>query len=143
MTKKYYISKNDFINQKQKIIENIVNDLADNIDNDIEIIINKKRTLKQNNSLHKYFELVSEALNNQGLDFTKIFTNPVAIMITPELVKECMWRPIQKSMFKKLSTTTLEKQQEIDKIYDVMNKFLGEKFGVYVEFPNKEKLKED
>lgn len=99
--------------------------------------------MKQNNSLHKYFELVSEALNNQGLDFTKIFTNPVAIMITPELVKECMWRPIQKSMFKKLSTTTLEKQQEIDKIYDVMNKFLGEKFGVYVEFPNKEKLKED
>lgn len=134
---KYYILKNDLIEQKQRVIENIVNELSDNIDNDIEIIINKKRTLKQNNSLHKYFELVSDALNEKGLDFTQIFKNPVAIMITPEIVKECMWKPIQKSMFKKESTTKLNKKEEIDKIYDVMNKFLSEKFGIYIEFPNK------
>lgn len=46
MTKKYYISKNDYINQKQKIIENVVNEIADNIDNDIEIIINKKKDIE-------------------------------------------------------------------------------------------------
>jgi hypothetical protein len=136
---KYYILKNDFIEQKQRVIENIINELTDNIDNDIEIIINKKRTLKQNNSLHKYFELVSDALNEKGLDFTQIFKNTVAIMITPAIVKECMWKPIQKSMFKKESTTKLNKKEEIDKIYDVMNKFLSEKFEIYIEFPNKEK----
>lgn len=50
---------------------------------DVEIVVNNKRTLRQNNALHKYFELLSTELNNQGLDFTQVFKNPVAIIITP------------------------------------------------------------
>jgi hypothetical protein len=105
---------------------------------DVEVILNNKRTLLQNNALHKYFQLLSEELNNQGLDFTKIFKNPVAIMITPEIVKECIWKPIQKAMFKTKSTTKLSKQDQIDKIYDVINKKFSEDFEIFVEFPRKE-----
>lgn len=108
---------------------------------DVEIVVNNKRTLRQNNALHKYFELLSVELNNQGLDFTHVFKNPVAIMITPEIVKECIWKPIQKAMFKTKSTTKLSKQEQIDKIYDVINKKLSEEFGIYVEFPSEESYK--
>lgn len=106
------------------------------INNDFEIIINNKRTLKQNSSLHLYFEMVSKELNEAGLDFQKIFKNPTAIIITPLIVKECMWRPIQKAMFNTKSTTKLSKTKQIEMIYDVLNKKLSE-FGIYVQFPNK------
>jgi hypothetical protein len=108
---------------------------------DVEIVVNNKRSFKQNSALHLYFQLLSTELNNRGLDFTQVFKNPLAIMITPEIVKECMWKPIQKAMFKTKSTTKLSKQEQIDKIYDVINKKLSEDFGVYVPFPsNKERI---
>ena len=90
--------------------------------------------------MHKYFELLSEAFNEKGLDFTKIFKNPVAIVITQTIIKECMWKPLQKIMFGKTNTTKLAKQSEIDKIYDVLNKKLSEEFCIYVPFPNKEQI---
>ncbi len=43
-------------------------------------------------------------------------------------LKEMMWKPIQKAMFGKGSTTQLKKQEEIDKIIDVFVKFFAEKF---------------
>jgi len=104
---------------------------------DLEITLNNKRSLKQNNSLHLYYELLAKEFNNAGLDFKQIFDNPVDIIITPLIVKECLWKPIQTAMFGTKSTTKLSKQEQIDKIYDVINKKVSE-FGIYVPFPNKE-----
>ena len=39
------------------------------------------------------------------------------------------------------STIKLKKTEQIEMIYDVINKKLSESFGVYVPFPNKEDLK--
>jgi len=143
MTKKYYISKNDFIEQKQNEIVKIVDEIANNIDYDIEIIINKKRTLKQNKSLHLYYQLVAEALNEKGLTLSTLLeNNQFDLIITPEIIKG-IWKSIQKSMYKTISTKDLEKSQQIEKIYDVMNDFLSEKFEIYVEFPNKDNLKKE
>lgn len=108
---------------------------------DFEITINNKRSLAQNNALHLYYSLLSDEFNNQGLDFEKIFKNPVAIIITPEIIKECMWKPLQKAMFGTKSTTKLSKQKQIDMIYDVLNKKLSESFGIHIPFPNKEDLR--
>lgn len=101
------------------------------------------RTLKQNNALHKFFEIVANELNNIGEEFTYqgLSVDAISTMYTPDIVKNFFWRPIQIALFDIKSTTDLESKQ-IDKIIDVITKFFGEK-GVYVEFPNKEQLLND
>lgn len=132
---KHFISKTDSVDQKLRVIDTINTDLAKN--GDIEITINYKRTSQQNKALHKYFSMVADALNEQGIEFTKVFKT-ADLMITPVIVKECMWKPLQQALFGKESTTELSKQQEIDKVYDVINRKLSESYGIYVPFPNKE-----
>lgn len=100
-----------------------------------------QRTLKQNASLHIYFDLLAEELNKAGYDMKKTFKHDVDIPWTPLTVKEYLWKPIQKSYILKQSTTELN-TKEIDKIYDILNKHLGEKTGVYVPFPSNETRKE-
>jgi len=94
----------------------------------------EKRTSLQNRALHKYFELLAEALNDAGYDMRETIRQDVDIPWTAETVKEYLWRKIQIAYLKKQSTTRLKKK-EIDKIYDVLNKVIGERTGVFVPFP--------
>ena len=56
-------------------------------------------------------------------------------------VKELIWRPIQKAITGKTSTTTLSKKDDIDNIYRVIAKKFANDFGIDVgEFPNWESL---
>ena len=55
-----------------------------------------------------------------------------------ELVKELLWRPVQKRILGKVSTTELQKIEDIDKVYDHINRYLGEKFEIHVPFPQDE-----
>lgn len=96
-----------------------------------------KRTIAQNRSLHLYFTLLSDELNTAGLDQRKVLKPSIQIPWTPESTKEMLWRPIQEAMFKKESTRELT-SAEIDKVYDVLNRHLGETTGVYVGFPSEE-----
>ena len=96
------------------------------------------RTDTQNRSLHKGFELIAKTLNDAGLDMRKVIKPEVDIPFTKESVKEFLWRPIQKAMFSKKSTTELDKVSEIDEVWEVLMRHLGEKHGIeYIEFPNK------
>lgn len=94
------------------------------------------RTLKQNSSLHKYFELVSRELNDRGLTVSK--TIKADIVWSPASIKEVIWKPIQEAVLKKKSTTELTRT-ELDTVYDVMNMALGQKFGIHIPFPTIEK----
>ena len=49
------------------------------------------------------------------------------------IVKERIWRPIQLALFDKQSTTKLV-NKEINEIYDIVNKHISEKFGIYIPF---------
>lgn len=105
----------------------------------VEITIKRKtdkRSISQNNALHLYFSQLADAFNDAGIDMRKVLKQDAPIPWTGENVKEYLWRPIQKTMLKKESTTQLNKQQDIDKIYDVLNRHLGERFGVHVDFPS-------
>ncbi len=106
---------------------------------EFEVIIRAKsnqRSLKQNNSLHLYFQLLADALNDAGLDMKKVLKPGVDISWTMGSVKEYLWRPIQKFLLRKSSTTKL-KTDEIDRVYDHLNRHLGEKFGLEnIPFPN-------
>ena len=97
-----------------------------------------KRTLRQNSALHLYLTQVAEALNDSGYDIKKVIEHAkVEIPWTPISAKEILWRPIQRSMYKKESTTELTKLQEIDQVYEVLNRFLA-KLGIEsIPFPDK------
>lgn len=100
----------------------------------------QKRTNQQNKALHKFFELVSDEMNEQGIGITAIlqsFKQGVDIYPTPEFIKE-VWRLFQKAQLKKTSTTQLNKHEDIEKVYELFTKWLGEKFGIYIEFPSED-----
>lgn len=96
-----------------------------------------QRTSQQNRALHKAFQLVAESLNDAGLDQRKVLKPSVDIPWTHEAVKENLWRPIQKAMYNKHSTTELDKVKEIEHIWDTLMRHLAEKFHLeYIPFPH-------
>ncbi len=98
----------------------------------------EERTDRQNKALHKYFELLAEALNDAGLDMRLVLKETVQINWTKDNVKNYLWRPLQKALLKKKSTTELDKAKDIDLIYDHLNRHLGERYGITVLFPSDE-----
>ena len=103
-----------------------------------EVIIT--RTSAQNKSLHLYYTIISNELNELGLEFTYKGIKGVEICTryTPELVKDFIWRPIQIALFDIKSTTKINTKQ-INEIVDVLAKFFGEK-GITLQFPSIESL---
>lgn len=111
---------------------------------ELEIIIRKKisrRTASQNNAMHLYFEMVSDRLNDSGLNIEKVIKGfTMEHDWTPSLVKELLWREAQRFVTKKESTTELNKQEEIDKIWEIMNRFLAKLKVESIPFPCIEQL---
>ncbi len=95
---------------------------------------NKARTLRQNAALHKYFVRLFNALNDAGLDMRKVLKPETEIPWTLSSVKEYLWRPVQRIMLNKESTTELE-TTEVDEVYRVVDRKMVEK-GVNVPFPS-------
>lgn len=95
------------------------------------------RTLAQNRAMHLYFKQVADALNSAGLDMKQVIKADVSWSMLS--VKELMWKPIQKAIIGKDSTTKLDKK-DIDLVYHNLNMVLGEKFGIYIPFPSLESL---
>lgn len=99
----------------------------------------KQRTLKQNNALHLMFEMLAEQLNEAGLDMRKTLKPSVDIPWLKESVKDYLWRPVQEAVMGKKSTTELT-TKDIDKVFEILNRHLGEKFGIELEFPSVEEV---
>ena len=95
-----------------------------------------KRTVPQNKSLHKLFADISLELNSQGIDQRTVMEHltDYPSPVTPEFIK-LVWKNIQYTMYRTTSTTDLESDQ-YDKVYDVLNKFLGEEWGIHCEIPS-------
>jgi len=97
------------------------------------------RTTQQNRALYKYFRLVSDALNDAGYEMQEFLTsNKVDVPWSAELIKDVIWRPIQKAALQKNSTAELEKT-EIDVVYDIVNRFLAKK-DIQIPFPSLEEI---
>lgn len=97
----------------------------------------KPRTIQQNSALHLFFEMLAQALNDAGLDQRKLLKPIIEIPWTKEAVKDQLWRPIQKAMYHKESTTELLKHEEIDKIHEVLMRELGRIYQVeFIPFPS-------
>ena len=96
----------------------------------------KKRSLSQNNALHLYCDWLATKLNDGGLDMMKVLDTAAEIPWTSTAVKEHLWRPVQKAMTGKKSTTEQNKAEFVD-IYDVLSRHISAKFGVYVAWPSR------
>ena len=98
----------------------------------------QQRTNKQNAALHKYLEMLSTALNDAGLDMKKVLKPSVDIPWNTVNAKEYLWKPIQKALLNKNSTTKADRN-EYTQVYETLNRHTAEKFGVSIPFPTREK----
>jgi hypothetical protein len=94
--------------------------------------------MQQNRALHLYFKNLALELNLAGLTIQEVVKHKMEMDWTPESVKELLWRPAQLRLLGKRSTTELLKHEDIDLIWEHLNRHLGEKLGIYVPFPSAE-----
>ena len=91
-----------------------------------------KRTINQNKSLHKYFQEVSNELNNHGVD-VKVLVENLRVDATPHLVKD-IFRAIGKTKFGATSTSELTTTQ-VNECYDEFNRMLSS-VDISIPFPS-------
>lgn len=101
--------------------------------------MDKQRTTQQNAALHLFFTHLAAGLNAGGFDMRRTLRADVEIPWNAHNVKEYLWRPIQQAQLGKDSTTELT-TKDIDKVFDTLNRHLGQTTGVHVAFPSVDEL---
>lgn len=96
----------------------------------------KQRTLTQNRALHKYCSMLSDALNDAGFDFRTFIKEGIEVPFTPDLVKEHIWKPVQKAVLG-IESTTEAKTSDYSKVYDAINLHLINNKNIFVEWPDR------
>ena len=96
----------------------------------------KARTRLQNKSLHLGCELLAEKLNDAGLDMREVLDDSVEIPWTKESVKTYLFNTISKIMYDGKTSSELS-TTEMQKVWDVLNRHLGNEHGVVQKWPDK------
>ena len=94
----------------------------------------KKRTLLQNAALHAYCYLLGQKMDESGIDMVSFFKEGIRIPWTTPLVKETIWKPVQRAVINKGSTTDAH-TSEYGKVYEVLNRHLASEHGLHVPWP--------
>ena len=104
--------------------------------------LSNSRSSQQNRALHKFFIIISNELNDLGMEFHYygVKGQELTTRYTADIVKNHFWRPIQKTLFNIESTKKINTKQ-MNEIIDVVVKFFAEQ-GLYIEFPNREIIQE-
>ena len=106
----------------------------------LEIVIKRKagqRTDQQRKAIEVYCRELAQALNDAGLDQRAVLAKMregVEIPWGQESVKDTLWRRVQIALTGKESTAKLN-TDEVSKVYDTLNRWLGQTLGVSVPFP--------
>lgn len=102
-----------------------------------EINFDKTRTSSQNRALHAYCRLLAERLNDAGYPFiATINGKEIEVDWDKDLVKKFIWKPVQKIMTEKKSTTEPSTKQYAE-VYETVNRFTASRFAVSVQWPSK------
>ena len=95
-------------------------------------------TEKQLASIHIYYRLLAEAMNDSGLSVKVALSKAPFIdaQWNEDLVKDLLARPLMKviSPGSTMRMNTIQTQE----LYETMNRFTGENFGISMPFPEKE-----
>lgn len=99
----------------------------------------KQRTLTQNSALHLFCTRLAEVLNEAGFDMRRTLKHDAEIPWDQATAKEFLWRPIQKALTQKTSTTEIT-TVEPTVIHETLCRHLGQKLGIVCpEWPKKER----
>ena len=106
----------------------------------LEIVIrDPRRTSRQNRALHKFLGWLAEALNEKNMFFSCEFLREgYEAQWTPVMTKELFWRPTQRSLTGKESSTKLT-TTEFSLVVDTIQQGLAKR-GLDVPFPSMEML---
>jgi len=100
-----------------------------------------KRTGKQNNSLHEFFENIANACNDTGHEMevsSPMLSKTITVQWTKESIKEYIWRPVQIAMYPdRYSSADLE-TTELMEVTKQLQHFLSTRFSLDIEFPSVE-----
>jgi len=99
-----------------------------------------QRTGQQNKALHKYCAMVADEMNAAGYDFKEVVRLPVSM--TPELVKEYLFKRIMSTMYPDKESTTELDTVEIQAVYENMNNATGQLFSISMDWPSEESMSE-
>lgn len=97
----------------------------------------KIRTGQQRKAIEVYCRELAKAFNDKGLDQRAVMAkmkDGVEIPWRQESVKANLFKPIVDSLFGKDSTTKLERP-EVSRVYDVLNRWTSNTFGISLLFP--------
>jgi hypothetical protein len=100
-----------------------------------------RRSLNQNNALHKYFELVEQEAENMGATMDMLVKKPNELPITRHLLKD-MFRLIGKTMYGRKSTAELKKD-EFSKVLETYQKIIAERLNISLPFPCMDTLEDN
>ena len=82
--------------------------------------------------------MLAIALNDVGYEMKAVLAvKEVDVPWTKESIKEVLYRPIMVAMLDKRSTAEMD-TKEVSDVWDVLNRHLGEHFGVNLPFPSDE-----
>lgn len=101
-----------------------------------------QRSNKMNRCLHKYCRDLGEALNDAGLDMKTVLNDEVEIPWNEYMVKEFLWKGIQKAMTGEDSTTS-PSDLMYTQIYKVLDRHIAAKHGISVSWPSIESQQEE
>jgi len=105
---------------------------------EVEITVGeRKRTLTQNAALHLWCRFMAEVLNDAGLDMRTVVKPEVEIPWNTHSVKEYLWKPIQRAMQGKESTTEANRT-DYTEVHQALARHFAQRFGVTVpEWPKR------
>jgi hypothetical protein len=95
----------------------------------------KIRTAQQHKALMVFETELARAMVEKGIDLRTFLKDGIEIPATKQLVHDHITLPLVKVMFSKNSTKELE-VHEVSQLYDVINKNIGERAEIFVEFPS-------
>lgn len=89
----------------------------------------KQRTLTQNRAMHKFCQMLADTLNGAGYDQMKVLQHDADIPWSQVTVKELLWKPVQKAMLNKESTTEANRK-DYSEVHKVLCRHLASKLGI-------------
>lgn len=95
-----------------------------------------QRTDAQNRAIHLYCAQLADALDREGHTLQNVVERikKAEIRPTQENIKETVFKPMAKALFGVDSTTKLTTSQ-VDRVYEMVNAFIGREFHLYIPFP--------
>ena len=101
----------------------------------IDVKNGKQRTNTQNAALHLYCDMIASELNEQGITFEQFFKAGVEVPWSRDIVKDNIWRPVQKVICK-CDSTTKPTTEQYQQIFDPINLKLSN-WGISIPWPSK------